>query len=130
MSNYKLKNRYSFIKVLVIEDVPFTKKRIVNDIRTYGYFVITVATGREALSKIALYKPHIITISHNLRDITVNKLLNKIIETISREESKLLLFSDRKKQKVPFIGDFDAIVPIDYEGEELLKALDSFNFKK
>lgn len=129
MSEYKLKDRYTFIKALIIEDVPFTKKQIVNDFKSFGYFVLTADSGREALGIIAQYKPHIITMSHNLKDITVNQLLNRIIETISREESKLLLFSDKNKQKVPKIGDFDAIIPINYELEEFSKVLNELKFK-
>ncbi len=99
MSDYKLSSQYNFIKVLIIDEILYTKRSLSKEFRDTGCFVITANNGDEAIKKITKYKPNIITISRDLPDVTMEKLTEQVFHLVSRKSSKIILVTSKKGDK-------------------------------
>lgn len=122
-SDYKLSTPYSFTKVLIIENVAYTKRLLKKDFKDIGYFVLTALDGAEAIKKIEKYKPDIITFSHELSDMSIIPFLNKI-KSISN--AKILFISTRSNTDIlikEISAYINSVVSLPMEKEELINIL-------
>ena len=65
-------------KILVVDDILYVVKSISKIFQDEGHFVISAVSGSEALEKIFKYSPHLITVDHNLKDMTGLDLIRKV----------------------------------------------------
>lgn len=118
MDDYRLESLYNFTKVLIIEDILYSKRSLAKDFRDIDCFVISAKTGKETIEKIIRYDPDIITISHDLIDISVKVLISEIIKYADRETTKLILVSTRKSTDT-YTNLVDAVVTLPIDKKEL-----------
>lgn len=96
-NKYKLDFPYSFNKVLIIENVAYSKRLLKKDFKEIGFFVLTASSGEEALKKIGKYKPDLITIGHKPPDMPITLLL-KSVRSISN--GKVVFISSRRDSDI------------------------------
>lgn len=118
MDDYRLESLYNFTKVLIIEDILYSKRSLAKDFRDIDCFVISAKTGKETIEKIIRYDPDIITISHDLIDISLKVLISEIIKYADRETTKLILVSTRKSTDT-YTNLVDAVVTLPIDKKEL-----------
>lgn len=120
MDDYRLEHLYNFTKVLIIEDILYSKRSLAKDFRDIECFVISATTGKETIEKIIRYDPDLITISHDLSDISIKVLISEIIKYADRETTKLLMISTRESTD-HFTDLVDAILTLPIDKGELEK---------
>ncbi|MGL1893028.1 MAG: hypothetical protein OCD02_15445 [Spirochaetaceae bacterium] len=109
MKDYILSSQYYFIKVLIIDEVLYTKRNLSKEFRDIGCFVFSANSGADAIDKIKKYKPDIITINRDLTDMTMECLINQVLTFVSRASTKIILVTTKKDDQPklpPYIDGF------------------------
>lgn len=107
-NDLRLSSQYSFTKVLIVEDIAYTKRQLKKKFKDNGYFVLTASNGEEGVEKIKRYNPDIITFGHDLTDMAVTSFLNtarsiceaRIIFIPSKADTDIF-----SKENSPYIND-------------------------
>lgn len=87
-------------RVLVIDDIFYIKKDISRTLEAEGNIVYTASNGREALEKMDLYNPSLITMDVNLTDINGLELLSLLRNYISANNIKVMIISAIRDKRV------------------------------
>jgi CheY-like chemotaxis protein len=95
--DYRLETQYFFSKILIVEDVKYTKRLLKKSFEDIGYFVLTASNGAEAINKIEKYSPDILTFSHSMPDIALSPFI-KVIK--SKSKIKILYISSRIDEEI------------------------------
>lgn len=91
-NNYRLDSDHFFKKILIVEDVTYLKRLLKKEFKDLGYFVLTAQKGEEAIKKAYKYSPDIVTLSHDLKDMTIIQFLERIKSIC---DTKILFLSSR-----------------------------------
>lgn len=121
--DYRLNSRFSFIKVLIIENVAYSKRLLKKDFKNMDFFVLTTSNGEGAIKKIGKYNPDIITIGHEPPDMSISLLLKRI-RSISH--GKIVFISSRAATDILSKDDFpylDSTITLPKELHELKKII-------
>lgn len=118
MNDYRLEHQYNFTKILIVEDILYSKRSLAKDFRDIDCFVLSAKTGKETIEKIIRYDPDIITISHDLSDISIKVLISEIIKYADRETTKLILISTRESTD-HYTDLVDAVITLPVDKGEL-----------
>lgn len=122
-SDYRLNSGFSFIKVLIIENVTYSKRLLKKDFKDMNFFVLTASNGENAIKKISKYNPDIITIGHEPPDMSIS-LLFKRVRAIYH--GKIVFISSRAATDILCKDDFpylDSTITLPKKQYELKKII-------
>lgn len=91
-SSLRLNTDSDFIKVLIVENINYSKNILKKEFKAIGLFTLSAMSCKEALEKIERYKPDLLTISHELEDASLVDFLDRVK---SNSKTKILFVSSR-----------------------------------